>query len=132
MSALLHIISIQLVPIEEIPTNMTDAAITDLAETKPREKHTPGSLTLTTSQKPSSSGQVYQSEVSWSVPKMFTQTDTDRIAGTAAILLKTIQGQNILIYRNDVFQNTRLRPAFDSTTLRTQISFNITTIKPLF
>ena len=132
MSALLHIISIQLVPIDEISQNMTDAAITALAETKPREKHTPGSATLSTAQKPSASGQVYQSEISWSIPKMITETDSQRITGTGAILLKTIQGQNILFYRNDVFQNTRLRPAFDFTTLRTQISFNITTIKPLF
>ncbi|HRZ96036.1 MAG TPA: hypothetical protein P5084_00655 [Paludibacter sp.] len=132
MSALLHIISIQLVPIGEISANMTDSQITALAETKPREKHTPGSATLSTAQKPSASGQVYQSEVSWSIPKMITQTDSQRITGTGAILLKTIQGQNILIYRNDVFQNTRLRPAFDSTTLRTQISFNINTVKPLF
>lgn len=132
MSALLHIISIQLVPIDEISQNMTDAAITALAETKPREKHTPGSVTLSTSQKPSASGLTCQSEVSWSIPKMITRADRERISDTGAILLKTIQGQNILIYRNDVFQNTRLRPAFDSTTLRTQISFNITTIKPLF
>ena len=132
MSALLHIISIQIVPFGEISANMTDETIIALAESKLREKHTPGSVTLSTSQKPSSSGQVYQSEISWSVPKMLTQTDTDRITGTAAILLKTIQGQNILIYRNDLFQNTRLRPAFDSTTLRSRITFNITTIKPLF
>ena len=132
MSALLHIISIQLIPMEEISGNMADAAVTDLAETKLREKHTPGSATLTTSQKPSSSGQVFQSEISWSVPKMLTQSETERITATGAILLKTIQNQNILIYRNDVFQNTRLRPVFDSTTLRSQISFNITTIKPLF
>lgn len=132
MSALLHLTAVHLLPASEISEEMTDAQIIEAAGAKVRERHTPGSATLSTSQKPTVSGPVYQSEISWSVPKMLTEADSNRLLETGAILIRTMQWQDILIYRNDVFQNTRLRPSFENTPLRSQITFGITTIKPLF
>ncbi|MEC5157073.1 hypothetical protein [Chryseobacterium sp. MP_3.2] len=132
MSALLHLTQIKLLSRSEITEDLTDAEVISLAENKVREKHTPGSAMISTTQKPTIAGVSYQTELSWSIPKMITEADSDRINSVGAILLKTIQGQNILIYRNDVFQNTRMRPNYDTTLLRSQITFTISTIKPLF
>lgn len=132
MSALLHLTQIKLLSLSEIIGNPTNAEVISLAESREREKHTPGSATISTTQKPTIAGVSYQTELSWSVPKMITEADSDRINSVGAILLKTIQGQDILIFRNDAFQNTRMRPGFDSTPLRSQITFTISTIKPLF
>lgn len=128
---LLRLAAVYLVPAESIPAESTNEQIAELCASLDPEDHIPGSAAITSEGKPTTSGQVYTSEMSFAIQGSVDAELNSCILTTGAIVCRATNDQVVVLYRNDIFNNTRMRPEINSSGLRSQIKFTITTTKPL-
>lgn len=129
---LLRLAVVILVPDSELLPDTPDAEIIDLCKTLLPEDHIPGTTALTSEGKPTTSGQVFTSELSYSFAGTISEERNARILKAGAVVAHATNGDVLVIHKNDLFNNTKLRPEVNSAGLRTQVKFSISTLKPLF
>lgn len=110
-----------------INSGMLNSAIINLATPANEMYYTPGTAAYTEDYKTD----YWEIEFGFSFPGKITDALSDQIIGTAAIVLKTDSGRNILIYKNDVFSNAPLIPQIQSNFQKTIVKYGINTLYQL-
>ncbi len=130
-SSLLHLSKIVLVPSFSISAQTPDADILGIAVSLSPENAVPGTAALASELKQTAAGPVWSHEVVWQYSGMIQFSMSQRIYRAGAIVMHTQEGQVLVLHKNDVMQNTPLRPTINAGLLRSQVMVSASTLNPL-
>ena len=130
-SAPLLLEEIHFIQRDSITTDSTDAEIIALMTSETRAHHTPGTATLSSEKKNSTSGDYYQHEIIYSTPGWVSDEYNLKISKAGAVVIRAKGGRYIVFHKNDLFQNVKLRPSINFSTEKSQVKFSINSINPV-
>lgn len=127
-SAPLLIEEIHFIDRDSISPNSTDAEILNLIGPGTLGHHTPGTATLSSEKKFSTSGEYYQNEIAYTSPGYIAEEYNTKISKAGALVVTTDDNRKIVFHKNDLYQNAFLRININKAQDKTQIKLSINTI----
>lgn len=122
-----YICDIKLIPQRLLYEGIQDAEILNLARNIKSVYFTPGSASFAIEQKHQTQGTLYEKVFSYSFPGLMDTEDSEKLSNTGAVILKKDDNQNIILYKNDFFSNTKLRLGVDTNPKKTIVKGSILT-----
>lgn len=122
-----YICDIKLIPKSLLYEGIQEAEIMNLARNIKSIYFTPGSASFAVEQKHQTQGTLYEKVFSYSFPGLMDTEDSEKLSNTGAVILKKDDNQNIILYKNDFFSNTKLRLEVDTNPKKTIVKGSILT-----
>ena len=122
---------LHLVPLKDLFTGISKSEIQSLALEINPTYFTPGSAQLQSNQKNSAASNFWEHELAYSFPGKITDADQKIVNETGAVLCTAVDGEVMLLYKNDYYNNTRLRPEIISGQSKSSVKFAISTLYSL-
>lgn len=116
---------------DSISAHSTDSEIIALVNSTTLAHHTPGTATLSSEKKFSTSGEYYQHDISYTTPGWMADDYNLKLSKAGAMVITVKGGRKIVFHKNDLYQNALFRINLNYTQEKTQIKLSINSINPI-